>query len=267
MPTITSGSEVLPVTASGWTVPSARTRTLSSLLIDVSLRTSDGEMVVLVEVVLVDVLLVELDVEDGTEVAPATVVVGAAVVVVVDVVVVGAAVVVVVEVVVVDVVVVEVVVVVGAAVVVVALVVVGAAVVVVAFVVVVALVVVGAAVVVVAFVVVVALVVVGAAVVVVALVVVGLTVVVVDVVVVAGGIAPQNWTLEMSGVLPPPTLGRPALENVPLEAGGVNVAVTEPGPPLTIRCDTGLVDVQVPPSSRSLPMFTTLPLPEGPSKS
>ena len=82
MPTITSGSEVLPVTASGWTVPSARTRTLSSLLIDVSLRTSDGEMVVLVEVVLVDVLLVELDVEDGTEVAPATVVVGAAVVVV-----------------------------------------------------------------------------------------------------------------------------------------------------------------------------------------
>ena len=146
-------------------------------------------------------------------------------------------------------------VVVGAAVVVVALVVVGAAVVVVAFVVVVALVVVGAAVVVVAFVVVVALVV------------VGLTVVVVDVVVVAGGIAPQNWTLEMSGVLPPPTLGRPALENVPLEAGGVNVAVTEPGPPLTIRCDTGLVDVQVPPSSRSLPMFTTLPLPEGPSKS
>ncbi len=250
MPTITSGSEVLPVTASGWTVPSARTRTLSSLLIDVSLRTSDGEMVVLVEVVLVDVLLVELDVEDGTEVAPATVVVGAAVVVVVDVVVVGAAVVVVV-----DVVVVEVVVVVGAAVVVVALVVVGAAVVVVAFVVVVALVVVGAAVVVVAFVVVVALVV------------VGLTVVVVDVVVVAGGIAPQNWTLEMSGVLPPPTLGRPALENVPLEAGGVNVAVTEPGPPLTIRCDTGLVDVQVPPSSRSLPMFTTLPLPEGPSKS
>ena len=58
MPTITSGSEVLPVTASGWTVPSARTRTLSSLLIDVSLRTSDGEMVVLVEVVLVDVLLV-----------------------------------------------------------------------------------------------------------------------------------------------------------------------------------------------------------------
>lgn len=262
MPTITSGSEVLPVTASGWTVPSARTRTLSSLLIDVSLRTSDGEMVVLVEVVLVDVLLVELDVEDGTEVAPATVVVGAAVVVVVDVVVVGAAVVVVV-----DVVVVEVVVVVGAAVVVVALVVVGAAVVVVAFVVVVALVVVGAAVVVVAFVVVVALVVVGAAVVVVALVVVGLTVVVVDVVVVAGGIAPQNWTLEMSGVLPPPTLGRPALENVPLEAGGVNVAVTEPGPPLTIRCDTGLVDVQVPPSSRSLPMFTTLPLPEGPSKS
>jgi len=228
---------------------------LSSLLIDVSLRTSDGEMVVLVEVVLVDVLLVELDVEDGTEVAPATVVVGAAVVVVVDVVVVGAAVVVVVEVVVVDVVVVEVVVVVGAAVVVVALVVVGAAVVVVAFVVVVALVVVGAAVVVVAFVVVVALVV------------VGLTVVVVDVVVVAGGIAPQNWTLEMSGVLPPPTLGRPALENVPLEAGGVNVAVTEPGPPLTIRCDTGLVDVQVPPSSRSLPMFTTLPLPEGPSKS
>jgi hypothetical protein len=255
MPTITSGSEVLPVTASGWTVPSARTRTLSSLLIDVSLRTSDGEMVVLVEVVLVDVLLVELDVEDGTEVAPATVVVGAAVVVVVDVVVVGAAVVVVVEVVVVDVVVVEVVVVVGAAVVVVALVVVGAAVVVVAFVVVVALVVVGAAVVVVAFVVVVALVV------------VGLTVVVVDVVVVAGGIAPQNWTLEMSGVLPPPTLGRPALENVPLEAGGVNVAVTEPGPPLTIRCDTGLVDVQVPPSSRSLPMFTTLPLPEGPSKS
>ena len=79
MPTITSGSEVLPVTASGWTVPSARTRTLSSLLIDVSLRTSDGEMVVLVEVVLVDVLLVELDVEDGTEVAPATVVVGAAV--------------------------------------------------------------------------------------------------------------------------------------------------------------------------------------------
>ena len=255
MPTITSGSEVLPVTASGWTVPSARTRTLSSLLIDVSLRTSDGEMVVLVEVVLVDVLLVELDVEDGTEVAPATVVVGAAVVVVVDVVVVGAAVVVVVEVVVVDVVVVEVVVVVGAAVVVVALVVVGAAVVVVAFVVVVALVVVGAAVVVVAFVVVVALVV------------VGLTVVVVDVVVVAGGIAPQNWTLEMSEVLPPPTLGRPALENVPLEAGGVNVAVTEPGPPLTIRCDTGLVDVQVPPSSRSLPMFTTLPLPEGPSKS
>lgn len=255
MPTITSGSEVLPVTASGWTVPSARTRTLSSLLIDVSLRTSDGEMVVLVEVVLVDVLLVELDVEDGTEVAPATVVVGAAVVVVVDVVVVGDAVVVVVDVVVVDVVVVEVVVVVGAAVVVVALVVVGAAVVVVAFVVVVALVVVGAAVVVVAFVVVVALVV------------VGLTVVVVDVVVVAGGIAPQNWTLEMSGVLPPPTLGRPALENVPLEAGGVNVAVTEPGPPLTIRCDTGLVDVQVPPSSRSLPMFTTLPLPEGPSKS
>ncbi len=121
--------------------------------------------------------------------------------------------------------------------------------------------------VVVAFVVVVALVVVGAAVVVVALVVVGLTVVVVDVVVVAGGIAPQNWTLEMSGVVPPPTLGRPALENVPLEAGGVNVAVTEPGPPLTIRCDTGLVDVQVPPSSRSLPMFTTLPLPEGPSKS
>ena len=255
MPTITSGSEVLPVTASGWTVPSARTRTLSSLLIDVSLRTSDGEMVVLVEVVLVDVLLVELDVEDGTEVAPATVVVGAAVVVVVDVVVVGDAVVVVVDVVVVDVVVVEVVVVVGAAVVMVALVVVGAAVVVVAFVVVVALVVVGAAVVVVAFVVVVALVV------------VGLTVVVVDVVVVAGGIAPQNWTLEMSGVLPPPTLGRPALENVPLEAGGVNVAVTEPGPPLTIRCDTGLVDVQVPPSSRSLPMFTTLPLPEGPSKS
>ena len=242
MPTITSGSEVLPVTASGWTVPSARTRTLSSLLIDVSLRTSDGEMVVLVEVVLVDVLLVELDVEDGTEVAAATVVVGAAVVVVVDVVVVGAAVVVVVEVVVVEVVVVDVVVV-------------GAAVVVVAFVVVVALVVVGAAVVVVAFVVVVALVV------------VGLTVVVVDVVVVAGGIAPQNWTLEMSGVLPPPTLGRPALENVPLEAGGVNVAVTEPGPPLTIRCDTGLVDVQVPPSSRSLPMFTTLPLPEGPSKS
>ena len=63
MPTITSGSEVLPVTASGWTVPSARTRTLSSLLIDVSLRTSDGEMVVLVEVVLVGASVVVVDVD------------------------------------------------------------------------------------------------------------------------------------------------------------------------------------------------------------
>ena len=91
--------------------------------------------------------------------------------------------------------------------------------------------------------------------------------VVVDaVVVVTGFFGPQNCRLEMSGVLPLPTLGRSLLENVPAVWAGVSVVVLEPGPPLTMIAEIGVVEVQTPPLALASLIFTTSLLPLGFSK-
>jgi hypothetical protein len=97
-------------------------------------------------------------------------------------------------------------------------------------------------------------------------VVVGLTVVVVvgfAVVVVTGVFGPQNCRFEMSGVLPRPTSGRSLFENVPDVCGGVSVAVFEPGPPLTMIAEMGVVEVQTPPLALASLIVTTFWLPLG----
>jgi hypothetical protein len=97
-------------------------------------------------------------------------------------------------------------------------------------------------------------------------VVVGFTVVVVvgfAVVVVTGVFGPQNCRFEMSGVLPRPTSGRSLLENVPEVCGGVSVVVFDPGPPLTMIAEMGVVEVQTPPLALASLMATTFWLPLG----
>ena len=98
-------------------------------------------------------------------------------------------------------------------------------------------------------------------------VVVGAAVVVEAVVVVTGGFGPQNWRLEMSGVFfPPPTFGRSLLENVPFFWAGVSVVVFEPGPPLTMIAEIGVVEVHSPPLAFASLILTTSWLPLGFSK-
>jgi hypothetical protein len=88
--------------------------------------------------------------------------------------------------------------------------------------------------------------------------VVGATVVVV--VVVGGGVVgPQNWRLEMSGVLPLPTAGSAAFENEPDVCAGLKVFSTESLPPLMMIAEIGTLDWKEPPVAS--PLTDTLPLP------
>jgi hypothetical protein len=90
---------------------------------------------------------------------------------------------------------------------------------------------------------------------------------VVDVVVVVGGgvVGPQNWMLEMSGVLPSPTSGSTPFENDPDVCAGLNVISTESLPPLMMIAEIGTLDWKLPPVAS--PETVTMPwLPDGFSK-
>ncbi len=92
-------------------------------------------------------------------------------------------------------------------------------------------------------------------------------VVALTVVVVTGVFEPQNFTFEMSGVLPCPTGGRPWFENEPVTCGGLIEDRTEAGPPFTMIAEIGVVDAHQAPSDDSCDSVTTCSLPCGPSKS
>ncbi len=88
-------------------------------------------------------------------------------------------------------------------------------------------------------------------------------VVVVGVLVVVVPVGPQNWMLEMSGVLPWPTGGKPSLLKEPAVAAGSYTSVLDPGPPFTSTAVMGTDEDQVPPVTVPTPMVTTLSLPAG----
>ncbi len=81
--------------------------------------------------------------------------------------------------------------------------------------------------------------------------------------VVTGAEGPQNWMLEMSGVFPLPTGGRPSFENVPEVCAGSSVVSFDPGPPLTSTPEIGRVEDQSPPVASASEMVTTDSLPAG----
>jgi hypothetical protein len=88
-------------------------------------------------------------------------------------------------------------------------------------------------------------------------------VVVVEVVVVGGGIKlRQNCTLEMSGVLPPPT-DRPTLEKCMSDCDGEYHVIFDSSPPLTTTALIGTVEWASPPSALPLLIVTTCSFPAG----